>query len=372
MSVQETALFHGNGLSENHPASKASMPLNATIGDAIRNLDSSGCQIVLVTDANGILIGTITDGDVRRGLLHGKQLDACLAEVMNRSPHTASPDLDHAALLRRMNELHIRQLPIIDAHGRVIDLALLEHLMQIKHRENWVVLMVGGLGSRLRPLTESIPKPMIPVGGRPLLEHILVNFSAQGFSRFFLSVNYKADMVSSHFGDGARFDVQIDYLHETERKGTAGSLSLLPERPNKPVIVTNGDLLTAIDLRSLLDFHDAHGGMATVCVRDYSFQIPFGVVETEAHRLLGITEKPVHHQFVNAGIYVLAPEVLDRIPSGRMFDMTDLLQALLDDDVPVSVFPVHEYWLDIGQMTDLERARRDYESIFTQSEGIAT
>ncbi|SEH53624.1 nucleotidyltransferase family protein [Magnetospirillum fulvum] len=356
---------------ETQDTHRAFLPPDATVRDAIRNFEVSGFQIVLVTTVEGILIGTVTDGDVRRGLLRGAQLDTPLDEVMNRSPRTVAPNTDRITLLRRMNELQIRQMPIVDAEGHVVDLAVLERLMQVEHQDNWVVLMAGGLGTRLRPLTETVPKPMIPVGGRPLLEHILVNFAAQGFSRFFLSVNYKADMVSGHFGDGTRFDVQIDYLHETERKGTAGSLSLLPERPSKPLIVTNGDLLTAVDLRSLLDFHATHGGMATVCVRDYSFQIPFGVVETEAHRLLGITEKPVHHQFVNAGIYVLAPEALDHIPSGRMFDMTDLLQSLLDQGEPVSVFPVHEYWLDIGQMTDLERARQDYESIFPQSEGLA-
>jgi NDP-sugar pyrophosphorylase family protein len=224
--------------------------------------------------------------------------------------------------------------------------------------------MAGGLGTRLRPLTENTPKPLLPVGGRPLLETIVENFANQGFQKIFLSVNYKAEMFEQHFGDGSRFGVQIEYIHESDRMGTAGALTMLPSRPENPLIVMNADLLTTLDFRQFLEFHRAHRAKATMGVREYAFQVPYGVVEADGERLVSISEKPVHQFFVSAGMYILEPEVLDRIPAGCFFDMPTLFQSMLDEKVDAAVFPVREYWLDIGRLDDLERAQVEFGKFF--------
>lgn len=336
----------------------------ATIKTAVVAIDTSSQQIALIVDANRKLLGTVTDGDVRRGLLRGVGLEDTVERVMNPKPITIPQSLDRQTILRRMSDLQLHHLPVVDSEGHLVGLEILDDLLKTEREDNWVVLMAGGLGTRLRPITETVPKPMVPVGGRPLLESILNNFTAQGFGRFFLSVNYKADMVRDHFGDGNRFGTRIDYLQEAECKGTAGALSLLPERPDSPLIVMNGDLLTSVNFRYLLDFHRAQKAAATMCVRDYSIQVPYGVVETDRNCLIRLTEKPVHHFFVNAGIYVIEPDVLDLIPRDHPFDMTELFQALTAHGESAAVFPIHEYWLDIGRLDDLERARSEYDGIF--------
>lgn len=341
---------------------------DATLRDAIAIIDRGARQIALVVDEAGVLIATVTDGDVRRGLLRGLGLDAPVSEVMNRSPLTVRAKDGHEAAHRVMRARSLHHIPIVDDHGRFVDLAWIDEVSGLVRRETQVVLMAGGLGRRLRPLTETVPKPMLPIGGRPILEHILRSFVDQGFYRFLLSVNYKAAMLYEHFGDGSRFGVSIEYLHEKERLGTAGALSLLRERPTQPLIVMNGDLLTSVNFRQLLEFHNEHGGHATMCVREYSVQVPYGVVETDHHRLSGLTEKPIHHFFVNAGIYVIQPEALDLIPTDRMFDMPDLFEALLAKEQPACVFPIREYWLDIGRFDDLERAQMEYGEVCARSE----
>lgn len=334
-----------------------------SIMKAVGAIDASSLQIALVVDAERRLVGTVTDGDIRRGLLRGIKLDEAVDRVMNPKPHSISPDTDRQAIIRLMGELRVHQLPVTDAAGKIIGMEVLDDLINPASEGNWVVLMAGGLGMRLRPITDTVPKPMIPIGGRPLLENILSATAAQGFNRFFLGVNYKADIVRDYFGNGQNFGVRIDYLDEKERKGTAGALSLLPERPTQPLIVMNGDLLTSVNLRSLLDFHRDHRAVATMCVREYTIQIPFGVVETDVYRLTRIVEKPVQHYFINAGIYVIEPEALDLIPNDRMIDMPEIFQALLDLGKTTSVFPIHEYWLDIGHFDDLHRAQSEYGAV---------
>jgi NDP-sugar pyrophosphorylase family protein len=227
-----------------------------------------------------------------------------------------------------------------------------------------VVIMAGGLGTRLTPITDEKSKPMVHVGPRPILETILDNCREHGFKNFYLSVNYKADMVKDYFGDGSRWDVSIRYLEESQRLGTAGPLSLLPKRPVKPFLVMNGDLLTKINLRQLLDFHAEHTAKATICVREYDFQVPYGVVRIKDHYVLSVDEKPVHRFFVNAGIYALDPDTLDLIPSDTLFDMTSLFQRLIEKSYQTAAFPIREYWLDIGRLNDLERAQVDYDGLF--------
>lgn len=331
----------------------------ASIHEAIQVLDESAMQIVLVVDAGGQLLGTITDGDIRRGILKGIALQDDVGKIMNRQPTVARADQGREQILANMQTKLLHRIPVLDEAGRVVGIELLEDLIQPHEKENWVVLMAGGLGTRLRPLTQDCPKPMLKVGNQPLLQTILENFREYGFRKFFISVNYMADMVKDYFGDGSKFGVEIRYLEETERLGTAGALSLLPEKPQLPILVMNGDVLTKVNFRHLLDFHLEHQAMATMGVREYDFQVPYGVVRIDHHRITGIDEKPIHRFFVNAGIYVLEPGALEQIPPG-FYDMPTLFEKLIAAGQESAVFPVREYWLDIGQMADYERANGEF------------
>lgn len=349
---------------------KCRLGVDATIKEAIENLEASELQIALVLDKGDILKGVVTDGDIRRGLLKGASLQTPVREIMNNLPVTMTRLTRDADIIRLMRAKNIHQVPIVDEDGRLEDLELLMPLLarHVQHStvDNWVVLMAGGLGTRLRPLTENTPKPLLPVGGKPLLTTIVTNFLNQGFDTFFFSINYKAEMVKTHFGDGRAIGAKITYLEEKERLGTAGSLRLLPEKATKPVIVMNGDLLTRIDFRKLIDFHTEQNAKATMCVRDYRFQVPYGVAVIEDNKLKGLSEKPVHQFFVNAGIYVLNPEILEMIPETGYFDMTELFEQLIQQDKEVAVFPVHEYWMDIGRFEDLEQARAEFSTMFEE------
>lgn len=335
-----------------------------SIRDTIRTIDEGAIRIALVVDGQNRLLGTVTDGDIRRGLLKGISLEETITRVMNPHPTTARSDEGRDAILERMKLKRLHQIPVLDQQGHLITVEVLDDLLQARHRDNWVVLMAGGLGSRLRPLTDDCPKPLLKVGTKPLLEIILENFLEHGFQKFYFSVNYRADMVQAHFGDGSRWGVEIRYIHEDRRLGTAGALSLLPERPAHPLIVMNGDLLTKVNFQHLLDFHAEHRAKATMCVREYDFQVPYGVVRIDRHQILAIDEKPVQRFFVNAGIYVLEPGVLDLIPSTTYFDMPELFTKLIGRKEETSVFPVREYWLDIGHAEDFARANGDFPEIF--------
>ncbi|MCS6761542.1 MAG: nucleotidyltransferase family protein [Candidatus Devosia symbiotica] len=337
----------------------------SSIREALTVIESNGLQIALVVDADGVLTGTVTDGDIRRGMLSGIDFNAGVDKVMNRSPRTVGADAPPAAARALMNKHRIHQIPVLDVRGRVTDVRMIEDFLDVPEAtDTTVFLMAGGLGTRLRPITDTIPKPMINVGGKPILESIIGNFSSQGFVRFVLSVKYKAEMIREHFGDGTRFGVEITYVEEIDRKGTAGSLSLLSQRPSGPFIVMNGDLLTTVNFKQLIAFHREHNAVATMCVREYSFKVPYGVIITEDHRITSLQEKPTHTALVNAGIYVLDPAALDRIPADRQYDMTDLFNELLETNRQTAAFPLHEYWLDIGRMEDLERAHVEYSGIF--------
>ncbi len=331
----------------------------ATIRKAIEKIDTNATQIALVVDEHGRLLGTVTDGDVRRGLLSGISLDDTVGHIMNINPTVAHRNQSSQSILTLMRDKTLYQIPVVDEHGVVTGLEVLKTLIG-QSRPNPVVIMAGGLGTRLRPHTDTCPKPMLKVGGKPILETILGNFVEQGFRQFYLSVNYMAEMIIDHFGDGAAWGVEIEYLRETERLGTAGALSLIPERPAAPVLVMNGDLLTQVNFNHLLNFHAKHKSVATMAVREYEFQVPFGVVNLEMPRILRIDEKPVHHFFVNAGIYALDPEVIDMVPKGEYFDMTTLFDRLIEAKRSTIAFPIREYWLDIGRLDDFERAHVDF------------
>ncbi|TGN07998.1 nucleotidyltransferase family protein [Leptospira ilyithenensis] len=337
---------------------------NGKLVEAIQKIDASGIQLVLVVNESGYLEGVLTDGDIRRAILKGKTLDIPVAEVMNRKPRTVLENTSREEILSIMRRYMMHHLPVLNAGGKVVKLVTLDELIGAVGIPNWVVLMAGGLGKRLRPLTDDIPKPLLSVGGKPILQSILESFSEQGFRKFFISVNYKADMIRNYFGNGEKLGIDIEYLHEEKSLGTAGALSLLPHKPEQPLIVMNADLLTRTNFDAMLKFHNEHKSVGTMAVREYDLQVPYGVVNVEEYKIKGIEEKPIHKFFVNAGIYVLAPEVLDFIKPDTFFDMPTLFENLLAVDHPVSAYPLREYWLDVGRLEEFERAQREWGNGF--------
>ena len=333
---------------------------DAYLREAIARIDASGIQAALVLDADGCLSGVLTDGDIRRAILRGQSLQTPTREVMNAHAVSVPAQTPREEMLAVMRLKEIHHLPLVDETGRVVGLATTDELIGAVERPNWVVLMAGGLGTRLRPLTEDFPKPLLAVRGKPILESILESFAEQGFRRIFLSVNYKAEMIQNHFGAGERWGVQVDYLQENTRLGTAGALSLLPQRPSVPLIVMNGDLLTRTNFDGLLAFHADQGAAATMAVREYDYQVPYGVVRLDGPRIASIEEKPVQRFFVNAGIYVLSPEVLGHLPAQSSFDMPTLFEKLIAAGESTAAYPLREYWLDIGQREEYERAQKEW------------
>jgi dTDP-glucose pyrophosphorylase len=343
---------------------KISVQPDQPLREALAAIDEGGVQIALVVDTQETLLGVVTDGDIRRGILDDIDLDAPVQTVMNEDPVTATPQEDRQSLIDRMQARRIHQIPLIDDGGHIVGVEVLDDLLKPEARPNPVVLMAGGLGTRLRPLTDDCPKPLLEVGEQPILETILEGFIAHGFHRFYLSVNYKAGMIENYFGDGSDWGVDISYVHEEQRLGTAGPLSLLPDRPDETMIVMNGDLLTKLNFAHLLDFHREHESKATMCVREHETQVPYGVVETNDQYMTGLEEKPTERYFVNAGIYALEPEALDLIPESEFYDMTELFEQLVDRERHVTVFPVREYWQDVGQKEDFRRVNGEYEEVF--------
>jgi dTDP-glucose pyrophosphorylase len=330
---------------------------------AIQVLDSEALRIVMVVDDHERLVGTITDGDVRRALIRHQGMDTKLENVMNREPTMALLKDGREAILSMMKSKDLLQVPIVDDAGRVVGLETLQHLIKNVKLDNPVFLMAGGFGTRLQPLTNDIPKPLLKVGSMPILETILTKFVASGFHNFLISTHYKADMVREHFGDGNKWDVNIRYIHEDKPLGTAGALGLLPDDlPDLPIMMMNGDLLTEVNFERLLEFHNAQGGIATMCVREYDFQVPYGVIKAEGQVIKSVIEKPVHKFFVNAGIYVLGQELVKSVTGSDYLDMPQLLDESIRSGAQVNSFPIHEYWLDIGQMEEFERANRDVDA----------
>lgn len=332
--------------------------------DALGAIDRAGTQIALVVDAQGRLLGTLSDGDARRALLRGLELSARADAAMHGNPTTVLNSEDRSSILALMRRLGLRQIPVVDQAGVVVGLELVDDFLAVSSRSNWVVVMAGGLGKRLEELTRDVPKPMLKVGSRPLLETILRSFAAAGFRQFYLAVNYKADQIERHFGDGAALGVEIRYLREQKRMGTAGALSLLPEPPGEPFIVTNADLLTREDHALMLERHIASGAAATMAVREYEMQVPFGVVTERDGEIESIEEKPVQRFVVSAGMYVLSPELLKLVPADQFFDMPSLFDAAARNGLRTRTHQISGYWLDIGRMPDYERANLDFPNVF--------
>ena len=335
----------------------------ANIREAIDSIDQGAVQIALVVDAEQKLIGTVTDGDIRRGLLRGETLESLAERVMHREFRFVREGVQDQDVLAMMRREVLHQIPMLDSEGRVVRLILLEELLQRKSLPNKVVIMAGGEGKRLRPLTENCPKPMLRVQGKPMLEIIIDRCSEAGFQNFYLAVNYLKQKIIDHFGDGSRWEVDIRYLEETQQLGTAGALSLLPEIPEDPVLVLNGDVLTQVPFPALLRFHQEHQAVATVCVREHEMVIPYGVVRTEGTLMVALEEKPTLTHYVNAGVYVLSPQVWTHLNREEACEMPELLESLQQSNQPIHVFPIHEYWLDVGHCDALEKADKEWGNI---------
>jgi dTDP-glucose pyrophosphorylase len=338
---------------------------DASIRDAASCLDRSARGIVLVVEADRTLINTITDGDIRRAMLAGINLDTSITQLLERkegspyrNPVTALANTDHAILLRIMQERNVRQIPLLDETGRVVDLATMPELLPDEVLPLEAVIMAGGYGTRLRPLTDELPKPMLPLGDRPLLEIIVKGLRDAGIRQVNVTTHYKGEVIAEHFKNGADFGVDIRYVNEDQPLGTAGALSLL-EKSEEPLLLINGDILTRVDFKAMLNFHHEYKADLTVAVRQYEFRVPYGVIETDGVAVKGISEKPVLRQFINAGIYLLDPAIRRFIPNGQRYDIPDLIDQLLKEQRRVVCFPIREYWLDIGKSDHYDQAQLD-------------
>ena len=337
---------------------------NATIKEALGIIDSGAMQIALVVDDNDKLLGTLTDGDIRRGILRGLDLDSSIETIVFKEPAIAKISSTKEEILKIALSKKLHQIPIVDDNGIVLDLKEIEELVEPKIKTNRVILMVGGLGTRLRPLTQDTPKPMLKVGNKPILQTIVEKFAEYGFVNITMCVNFNASIIRDYFGDGREFGVNIDYVLEEKRMGTAGALSLLKERPSEPFFVMNGDLLTNVNFEHIFNYHTLNKATATMCVREYDYEVPYGVVKMNDNKITAIAEKPVQKFFVSAGIYMLSPEILDLIPKNEFYDMPALFEKLIKLSKNVISFPIREYWLDIGRMEEYQRANEEYKEVF--------
>jgi len=337
--------------------SQAILPLDSTIQDAISNLDRVAIKIVLIVNDAGKLEGTISDGDIRRGLLKGFDLKSSITDIVHRNPLVATPEIKRETVQQLMVANKIQQIPVVDEQNHIVGLHLWDEIATRPVRSNLMVIMAGGMGTRLRPHTENCPKPMLHVAGKPMLEHIIERARQEGFSNFVLAIHYLGHIIEEYFGNGDRWQVNIEYLRELSPLGTAGALGLLDKCPEGSFIVTNGDVLTDIHYGELLDFHLRHNAAATMAVRVHEWQHPYGVVQTRGTDIVGFEEKPVHRSYINAGVYVLNPEALDFLEGGSHCDMPTLFERLQKKAKTTVAYPIHEPWLDVGRPDDLLEAR---------------
>lgn len=337
---------------------KAILSPDASIQQAISNLDHVAIKICLIVSHAGELIGTLSDGDIRRGLLKGLGLDSSIDGIVHQNPFVVPPDLPRELVIQLMVANKIQQIPVVDDQHQVVGLHLWDDITTPPARPNLMVIMAGGMGTRLRPHTENCPKPLLPVAGKPMLEHIIERAKMGGFNRFVLAIHYLGHMIEEHFGNGQRLGVQIDYLREQTPLGTAGALGLLAPQPDEAFVVTNGDVITDIHYGELLDFHLRHNAAATMAVRVHEWQHPFGVVQIQGIDIVGFEEKPVARSHINAGVYAIAPSSLRELSSNARCDMPTLFERLQIQGQRTVAYPMHEPWLDVGRPSDYETAQR--------------
>jgi len=337
---------------------KAVIPAEATLRDAAKNLTESSLRIVLVNDVSGKLLGTVSDGDIRRGLLRGLTLDNDVSEILRNNPLVAPEGMSQPYIRQLMTLNKVQQIPEVDIEGRVVSLHTWDEFIATNSIPNKMVIMAGGKGTRLRPYTENCPKPMLLVGGKPMLQNIIERARDEGFSEFLLSVNYLAHMIEEYFGDGSALDVNIGYIYEDTPLGTVGSLSMISELIDQPFVVTNGDVITDIRYSDILEFHQRQESIATMAVRLHEWQHPFGVVQMDGLNIIGFEEKPVARSHINAGVYALSPLALQELNFGESCDMPTLLERLQAKSYKTIAYPMHEPWLDVGRHDDLSAANK--------------
>ncbi len=327
----------------------------SSIRDAAQSLERSSLQIVLMIDSSGVLLGTITDGDIRRGLLKGFDLNSSAENILHRDALVVTDEMNRDWVMTLMKSNRIHQIPIVDVNRHVVGLHLWDDGNPVIERPNWFVIMAGGRGSRLGELTRDCPKPLLPVRGKPMLEHILEQAKSEGFRNFLISVHYLGDKIEAYFGTGEPWGVQINYVRENAPLGTAGALSLIEPRPELPIVVTNGDILTDVRYGELIEFHQKNRAMATMATRVYEHQNPFGVVDTHGIHIVDLKEKPVYRYHINAGVYALEPAVFEYMKPNSHCDMTVLFERLRQAGNETIAYPIHEPWIDIGRPEDLNR-----------------
>ncbi|WP_210442909.1 nucleotidyltransferase family protein [Vibrio crassostreae] len=334
---------------------------SSTIKQALEIINSEALRVAVVVDQDKKLLGMVTDGDIRRGLLNDLMLTDPVADVMNPKPITVKQGVSKEHLVELMEKKQILSVPLLDQDNKVVGLETLHSALSKDKYLNPVFIMAGGFGTRLRPLTDKCPKPMLKVGDKPILETVIKSFIKAGFVNFYISTHYMPEQIHQHFGDGSSLGVSISYVHEDSPLGTGGALGLLPEDipQDLPLIMINGDVLTKVDFQRLLEFHLENSADATMCVREYDYQIPYGVINGEGSRITSMVEKPIQRFFVNAGIYVVSPTVIQSVPENHHIDMPTLLEQHMNERNNVLMFPIHEYWLDIGRMDDFNRAQAD-------------
>jgi dTDP-glucose pyrophosphorylase/CBS domain-containing protein len=350
------------------PVEDLFISLTDSIRVALECIDRGGLGIALIVDEERRLIGTVSDGDVRRAMLAAIDMESPVTILLERKantqyakPITASIDTSQEMLLSLMRQYVLREIPILDDNGRVVGLIRLDDLVPPGDLPLQAMIMAGGFGSRLRPLTEDLPKPMLPLGGRPLMEMVVEQLRESGIRRVNVTTHYRPEKITDYFGDGESFGVHLEYVNEEQPLGTGGALGLIPQ-PVEPLLVINGDVLTEVNFRTMLSFHQENHADMTVAVRQFELEVPYGVVETDGVRVKSLKEKPLMKFFVNAGIYLLEPTVYQFIPNGERFNMTDLIQWLIHANRVVVSFPIREYWLDIGQHADYLKAQEDIKN----------
>jgi len=345
-----------------HDWREAILPPDATIGQAIRNLNETSIKIVLVASKAGAIEGTLSDGDIRRGILKGLDLNSSISSIIRRNALVVPQEMKRELVMQLMLANKIHQIPIVDDQHHIVGLHLWDEITTPPRRSNMMVIMAGGMGTRLLPYTETCPKPLLPVAGKPMLEHIIERAKLEGFNHFVLAIHYLGQMIEEHFGDGRSLGVQIDYSWEKSPLGTAGALSLLDPIPKAPFLVTNGDIITDIRYGELLDFHIRHGAAATMAVRIHEWQHPFGVVQTKGVEIVGFEEKPIARSHINAGVYALDPGALSVLTADEHCDMPTLFERVQNKNQRTVAYPMHEPWLDVGRPDDLLAANNSHNA----------
>ncbi|EKP0313040.1 nucleotidyltransferase family protein [Aeromonas veronii] len=335
-----------------------------SIRSALDVINEEALRVALIVDKEDRLVGVVTDGDIRRAILAQMDLNSPISQVMNRTPVTANQMQSRSDILVLMKQHSILSVPIVDAQNRLLGLETWEKTSAHRRYDNPVFIMAGGFGTRLKPLTDTCPKPMLKIGYKPMLEILIERFAKAGFHNIYISTHYLPEMITEYFGNGERWGVNIQYVYEVSPLGTGGALGLLPEDvTDLPLIMINGDVLTTLDFERLLQYHTTSDAVATMCVRQYEYQIPYGVVTSDGEVITEMVEKPIQSYFVNAGIYMLQPHLFKSVTRGQVIDMPTLLEQHIEQGETVRMLPIHEYWLDIGRMDDFQRAQSDIRQL---------